>query len=356
MSAEGRPVRLGIVGLQHLHPRFYMGLFRAVPDVLPVAVAESDRELRQSFCTDFGLTGYGSVQEMLRNEALDAAALFLPHADFPAAAVECARKGLHLMVDKPMAADARGAERIVQAAEENEVQHTTGYYFRLHPVAAEVRELVQSGAVGRVVSGDTRWLAGGVSRYRDGGAGWMLDRDRSGGGPLHNLGVHWIDMLRFVLADEVAAACGRTVRLNEEYTIEDVCTAQLEFSRGALISLQTAYIDSTRIRHRSPPVHFSLTGTRGMISWEPFGAGEMDRLTLLCDDPRFSDRSREIDAADYLQTVGRGYVQAFADAVRGKRPMFVTGHDGVAALRAVDAVYRSARTLRWERTDAPGAA
>ena len=350
MTSKSPPIRIGIIGLQHMHPRFYISVFNAVQDTLPVAVVEPDAALRKAFCTDFKLAGYATTAEMLHSENLDAAALFLPHADFPEVAVECAEHGLHLMVDKPMAATTRGAEQIVQAAAKHGVQLTTGYYFRIHPGAIEIRHLVQSGAIGRVVSGEINWPSGGVHRYLEGHSGWMLDKNRSGGGPLHNLGVHYIDLLRHILGDEVVTATGRTAKFSTEYSIEDICTAQLEFSKGALVSLSTAYLDLASQGHIIGGVHFSLIGTHGMITWNLFTRDKSDQFTLVSHDTTFPNRTVNLEMDGNIhEFMGIKYVEAFVRAIRGAQPMFVTGQDGLAALKVVEAVYRSARTLRWEK-------
>ena len=119
MSNPERILQVGIVGLGHLHPRLYMPLFESCPLTKVVAVTESNPDLRHVFCGDYGTAGYAGVEEMLHAHQLDVAAVFLPHADCPAAAEACAQAGVHLMVEKPMAADVGGAQRIVQAAQRN---------------------------------------------------------------------------------------------------------------------------------------------------------------------------------------------------------------------------------------------
>src|SRR5690348_14574080 len=101
MARSQNKLNVGIVGLGHLHPRSYMALFKAIPQAQVVAVTEADAELREPFCSEFGLKGYANLDEMLAEQSLDVAAIFLPHVDCPDAAAKCAARGLHLMVEKP---------------------------------------------------------------------------------------------------------------------------------------------------------------------------------------------------------------------------------------------------------------
>ncbi|HQL61694.1 MAG TPA: Gfo/Idh/MocA family oxidoreductase, partial [bacterium] len=179
---------VGIIGLQHLHPRSYMPLFKAVEETEVVCVAESDVQLREAFTDDFGVRGYSSWTEMLEKESLDLAAIFLPHVDCPDAAVACAEKGIHLLIEKPIAANRAGAEKIVAAAEKADVKLSVPYVWRYHPVAREMKSLIDRRVLGRIVGCEGRCAAGKVQRYIDGHAGWMLEKAKSGGGPMYNLG------------------------------------------------------------------------------------------------------------------------------------------------------------------------
>ncbi len=349
--AEGA-LRVAIVGLRHLHPRSYMPLFEAVPQTEVVAVVEADPDLREPFCADFGVRGYPSVEALLGEDAPDVAAIFLPHVDCPEAAVRCAEKGVHLMVEKPMAASAAGAEEIVQAARRAGVKLTTGYCWRLHPVALEFKRILDCGGVGRVVAAEGRCAAGRLHRYIEGHAEWMLERASSGGGPMYNLGVHWIDLLRWMLSDEVVEVSGRNVRVNTDYDIEDNSFALLRFAGGAIASLDISYTVPDSFPH-GRDLYVAVRGTEGVLSWAPAYEGEKDVLEICSDAPDFSGAPRrrvefELEPTEgYSGYAGRQYVRAFAEAILTDGTPPITGEDSVAVLKVVEAIYRSASEKRW---------
>ncbi len=351
-SRPSTPLKVALIGLGHLHPRSYMPLFLADPRLKVTAVMEPDRALRDSFCSDFGLTGYDSLPRLLRQEAPDVAALFLPHADCPVAAAACAKAGAHLMVEKPMAASAAGAAAIVASARRHKVKLTTGYCWRYHPVAGEIRRLVASGVIGRVVGGEGRIAAGRLQRYLDGHSPWMLEKKRSGGGPMYNLGVHWIDLFRYILDDEVDAVSGRNVKVNTRYDVEDNSFAHLQFRQGAVMALDISYTVPDAFPH-GRDLYIGIRGTRGVISWAPAYEGQKDVLAVCSDDPAYAGAPRrsqdfELEAVKgYSGTMGLQYVKGFADSVINDRAPFISGNDGVAALRVVEGVYRAAERNRW---------
>src|ERR1017187_3667565 len=213
-----------------------MTLFKALPQTTVVAAADADPQVLRGFVKDFSVRGYADWQALLDQETIDLAMIFLPHADCPAAAVACAERGASVVVEKPMAAGAQGVRRMIAAAEKAGVILSTPYVWRYHPVAEQMKKLIEEGLTGRVVGCEGRCAAGRLSRYIEGNAGWMLQKARSGGGPLFNLGVHWIDLYRWMLADEVVEVIGKNVRVNEEYDIEDNSFALLTFSRGTVLA------------------------------------------------------------------------------------------------------------------------
>lgn len=355
-TGKQQKLKVAIVGLQHLHPRMYMPLFNASPAFEVCAAMDADAKLLEDFGKDFNIRGYGDLDKLLAQETLDVAAIFLPHADCPEAAEKCAEKGLHLMVEKPMAASAAGARRIVDAARKNNVHLTTGYCWRLHPVSRELRSLIDRGAIGEIVGGEGRCAAGRLSRYIDGHSGWMLDRKISGGGPMYNLGVHWIDLFRWLIGDEVREVSGRNVKLNEEYNIEDNSFAHMRFSRGAIVSLDISYTVPDAFPH-SRDLYVSIRGTRGVISWAPAFEGETDILFICSDDPEFAGspnvrHTYELEPIPgYGGFMGLNYVNGFAEAIfSGARPA-ITGEDGVEALRIVEAIYRADERRAWVDLD-----
>lgn len=346
------PLRLAIVGLGHLHPRSYMPHFQSVPDTRVVAVAEADPSLREAFCKDFGVRGFATLEELLDREKIEAASIFLPHAECPAAAEQCAARGIHLMVEKPMAASADGARKIVNAAQRAGVILTTGYAWRFHPVAREFKRILAEGLVGRVVGAEGRCAAGRLQRYLDGHSSWMLRKAQSGGGPMYNLGVHWIDLFRWMFEDEVAEVSGRNVKVNTEYDIEDNSFAHLRFRSGAMAALDISYTVPDAFPY-GRDLYLAVRGTQGALSWAPAFEGQKDSLFVCSDHPAFagvprSTREFELQPTPgYVGFMGREYVRAFVEAVRSGRPPPVTGDDGVAALDVVEAIYRSDAEKRW---------
>ncbi len=360
MTDKPRNIKVALVGLQHLHPKGYLTLFRGCPRTEVTCVYDPDQAILAGFCADSGLKGYTDLEGMLADQRPDMAAIFLPHADCADAAIQCARRGLHLMVEKPIADTAEGAQRVVDAAAECNVKLTTGYCWRYHPVVKAMKDIVAQGLIGRVVSVEARLAAGRVDRYIAGHSAWMLKKAQSGGGPLLNLGVHWLDLIGHVTGQPVEAVCAVNTHTSDAYDVETSSVVLLRFASGAAGVLSTSYLVPDCFPG-GRDLYIGLRGTEGVMSYHPRYEGEQasgaapptDVLELFSSAPALAGASarqfhfRLDPVPGYSGYMGQAYVDGFADAILEDRDPDITGREAVSVLRVVEAVYASDANKQW---------
>jgi predicted dehydrogenase len=343
------PLKVAVIGLQHLHPCSYMPHFQATRSLEVVAASDPMDSLRAAFERDFGIRVYADWRDLLAAERIDLAYIFLPHDECPAAAIACAESKTHVVVEKPLANTAQGARDIVQACRRNGVLLSTPYVWRYHPVCREMKRIVDSGALGRIVGCEGRCAAGGMHRYIEGHASWMLNRQRSGGGPMYNLGVHWIDLYRWLLGNEVSAVFGKNVRVGKEYDIEDNSFALCTFVGGATLALDISYTvpDSYPFGR---DLYLAMRGTEGCVSFAPSFEGTRQTLFVCSNAPQFQGAPRRTiefeleNRPGYCGPLGLEYVAEIAEDIRGGRQPRISGDDAVKALEVAEAIYLSANT------------
>lgn len=346
--------KVGIIGLRHLHPKAYLPLFANSGLANVVGAMEADAGVRETFRNATGVPAYSNLEELLDNAQPDVAAIFLPHNECAAAAEACAERGIHLMVEKPVAESAAAVDRIIHAARKHRVKFTTGYCWRYHPAAQRIKQLVDAGALGKLVSAEGRCAAGRLQRYIDGNSEWILEKARSGGGPIYNLGVHWIDLFRYILGSEVRSVSGRNTKVNVEYDIEDHTHATLEYDNGVLLALDISYLVPDSFPH-GRDLYVALRGTRGVISWAPAYEGAEDEIFVCSDAPGFEGapnqtiRMQLAPTPGYSGFMGQKYVTEFLMNLENDSAPFITGEDALAALQVVEGVYASAEKGSWIR-------
>lgn len=357
---EPAPLKVAIVGLGHLHPRGYMPLFENCPTTEVVAACDRNENLVKSFCRDFGLRGYTDLDRLLDGEKIDIAAIFLPHSECAPAAVKCADRKIHLLVEKPVAKTAGEARRVAEAAAKNRVKITTGYCWRFHPVVKAMKRCIEDGFIGNLVTVEARLAAGKVERYLEGNAGWMLEKEKSGGGPMVNLGVHWIDLLCHLLEDRIEQVCAVHTKTSESYDIEDSTIAMLRFRKGVAGILSTSYIVPDCYPN-GRDLYMGIKGTEGVLSYAPryegeqgsSGTGQTDVLEIYSDSAKLAGSSArkyvfELDRVNgYSGYMGKAYVDDFADAIVRDREPAITIRQAIDVLEVVEATYRSNEQRGW---------
>ena len=175
------------------------------------------------------------------------------------------RAGKAVLCDKPFACDPAEAEALLGAAQDAGVVHLVNFEFRYHPARRRMRELIRSGAIGRVEHVTWTHLSAG-SRVPLRRFGWLFDRDL-GGGWIGAWGSHAIDTLRFCVGEVVAAAGSPRIDVQarpdgqgvvHECTAEDGLTAELTLEGGATVSIDSSFAATVNV-----PPRLTVLGSDG---------------------------------------------------------------------------------------------
>ncbi|MEZ5935720.1 MAG: Gfo/Idh/MocA family oxidoreductase [Alphaproteobacteria bacterium] len=224
MSA--RALRIGLVGaglIGRKHARY----LKQSPDCTLAAIADPMPEA-DTVAAEHGAVLYGDVETMLASHDLDGVIIAAPNDLHAAFGIAAARRGLPMIVEKPIAADLDGAARLTEAAKAADVPVLVGHHRRYDPRARHARALVAEGSLGRLVGVNLVWCVRKPAPYFD--AEW---RRLPGGGPILINLIHEIDLLRFICGEiaEVMAFASSAIR---GFAVEDSAGVALRFENGAL--------------------------------------------------------------------------------------------------------------------------
>jgi len=224
-------VRLGLIGMGLIGEPHARSLQR-VDECVLVAIADVDQG-RRGAAEALGARYYRDYQEMIGTEELQGVVIATPnHLHAPMAAA-CARRGLHLLVEKPIAPTLGEADRLLEAAAQGGVRILVGHQRRFNARVEKSRELVQTGALGRLVGVTASWALLKPPGYFEGPFAWRKER---GGGPILINLIHEIDTLRYICGEveEVFAFTSNRVR---GFPVEDTAGVALRFAGGAVGSI-----------------------------------------------------------------------------------------------------------------------
>ena len=310
----------------------------AIVDPAPAAAA---------LAHDCGVPAYRTLGELFgtrRPDALIAATPNRLHAQY---GIECARHGVPVLIEKPIADSLEEAERLIAAAESAGIPLLIGHHRRHSPILAKAREIVRQGRLGRLVA-----IMGSALFYKPDGyfseGPW---RREPGGGPILINMIHEVDDLRSVCG-EIDAVQALASSASRGFAVEDTVTIGLRFANGALgsfvLSDTAAAARSWEQTSRENPSYASypdedcylISGVDGSLA-----VPTMRLKTVVGERSWWRPMREEIVAVERADPLAL-QLEHFCAVVRGETRPLVEGRDALQTLRVTLAIAEAARTGR----------
>ncbi|MBV9182699.1 MAG: Gfo/Idh/MocA family oxidoreductase, partial [Acidobacteria bacterium] len=220
-----------------------------------------------------------------------------------------------------------------EAARRQGVLFGVAQVFRFNESVRTLRDWVADERIGRLVFARAEFSFFADSIHP---RSWLYDATVAGGGPILDLGVHCIDALRFILADEVRRVFCVASSDDRSGTVEAAACLTLEFSRGAFGSVMLSF----RAPYRTP---IELVGERGTVrANDGLNVEHPVEVEFLRDGAVLETKATSNRLAYGLQ------VDAFAEAIEGKAQFPIPGEEGWRNQQILDAALRSAASARVE--------
>ncbi|MCL5950163.1 MAG: Gfo/Idh/MocA family oxidoreductase [Chloroflexi bacterium] len=209
---------------------------QSLPESEFVAVYDTDLARAEAFAERYHIRAYSDLQEMLRHSNAQMASICTPHPTHPELAVACALAGVHPLVEKPLAADLKGCDRAIAAADAAGVKLGVVSQRRSYPPVLRMKQAIEAGKIGRPILG-----ALVVMGWRD-AAYYRMDSWRGkwsteGGGVMINQTTHQIDLFQWFMGP-IAELFGYWANLNHPtIEVDDSVVGVVRFKNGALGSI-----------------------------------------------------------------------------------------------------------------------
>jgi len=218
-------VGAGLIGKKHIN------LVKASKSCVLVGICDVDPNCR-AIADDHKVPFYQDLNEMLKREQPDGAIISTPNHLHRANAEVCAKYAVNMLIEKPIADSLEEAYRIIELAENAEIQLVIGQHRRHSPLIQQTRSIVQGGSLGKLVAVSVLWMLRKPDDYFE--TTWR--RSKPGGGPaLINL-IHEIDNLRFICG-EIKQVYAITSSATRRFEVEDTLSISIAFENGALGSM-----------------------------------------------------------------------------------------------------------------------
>ncbi|ADB63239.1 oxidoreductase domain protein (plasmid) [Haloterrigena turkmenica DSM 5511] len=323
---ETETVRYGIVGATGYGSN-HADAIDAIDGAEVVAGTARSEESIAPFESTYDAVGYTDYEELLEREELDAISVCTPsgtHAEIAAAAAEA---GIHVLSEKPLDVYLDRVDRVIEAADRNDVRLGGIFQRRFTPERWTARQWVEEGRFGDLLLADTavKWYR--PQRYYD--DHWHGQRDLDGG-VLIQQAIHFVDLLQW-LTGGIERVTADTGTMAHEMECEDVAVVSLRFENGARGTITA----TTGVRGGRERVE--LNGTEGS-----YNSG-----TFVLEDEEVEPDLIEPPCGTGLE----GQIRDFVAAIREDRDPIVSGRDARDAVEVVLAAYASAELDRPVRVD-----
>jgi len=357
-------LRTSVVGLGNLGI-VYARILKELPESELVAVSTRNRQTLDKVSSELGVEGYEDEGEMLKKSGSQVVFIATPQGVHLQNTVTAMKAGNHVYCTKPMAVTLKEADRMIEISKKTRKKLEIGFHYRFSPHILKIRELIQSGEIGRVVSALSM-----MQQYR-GPEYWAQGRWRgttsgAGGGVLMTNYSHDLDFVQWFLG-KVSWVSGYADTLIQPVEVEDYASATMKFKRGAVYSLNM----STASWASNAP-RLEVFGSKGAISlmdkkdssWKSLGTslfvhtdGKWNELAFEQDKgitERFADRLLPWTVpATGLASVHTFFAQFsdFLQAIMNGRKNSVDGAEGRKSLEIALAIYLSSK--RGRRVEIP---
>ncbi|WP_027631127.1 Gfo/Idh/MocA family protein [Ruminiclostridium cellobioparum] len=282
---------------------------------------------------------YSDYKEMLQKEKLDIIAICTESGKHGEIAINCIEFGSNLIIEKPIALSLDEADQIIKKAKEKNLKVCACHQNRFNKSVQKIREAVEVGRFGKLLHGTAhiRWSRG-ENYYKQ--APWRGTWEQDGGA-LMNQCIHNIDLLRWMLGDEIIEVVGMTDNLIHDFIeAEDLGLALIKFANGSYGIVE----GTTSIYPKNLEETLYIFGEKGTVK-----AG--GKSVNLIEEWQFADKlddSEEVKQKYHENppnVYGFGHNPLYEDmieSIKNDREPYVTAEDGRRALELVLAIYKSA--------------
>ncbi|MGQ9507015.1 MAG: Gfo/Idh/MocA family protein [Candidatus Bathycorpusculaceae bacterium] len=278
-----------------------------------LAVCDINAEKAKTVAKQFNVTPYTSSGKMLKREDIEAVSVCTWSTSLAKEALKALKAGKHVLVEKPMAANVKQAEKLLKTAEEEDLQIMVGFLMRFIPGLQHIKKAIETKTIGEIVCATAKRVSEWPERIGDIGV-------------VKDLAIHDIDIMRYLFNKDPIAVYAKTgSMMHKKY--EDYAQIMLTFEEG-----KSAFIESNWLTPYKTRI-LIVTGSEGIM--------KLDYIT------------QELTIESVKETVQPRYswqeplkleLQHFANCILRKEKLLITGMDGLKALMMAEAALKSSAT------------
>lgn len=341
-------VKWGVIGCGGIADRRTLPGMMLCENAELVAVMDANKDAADHCKEKYNAKyAFDNIEELLAIEEIEAVYIASPVFCHKEQAYKAADAKKHILIEKPVGLTSGEAEEIATYCENKGVKLGVGFMMRFHAYHQKMRELIGEGKLGEIVSARAQLTCW----YPEMRNSWRQDMKLSGGGAMMDMGVHCVDLIRYITGLEVTEVAGFSGNQVFNYSVEDAGCVIFRLGNGA-----TAYVDANfNIPDAAAKCKIEFYGTKGSI----FAQGTISQveggeIEVLCTDDSVGydanqDRG-EVVPLEINVDFGNMYtkeIEAFGKAVKGECEIPVTAEDAIMSQKVIEASYESNKSKSY---------
>jgi predicted dehydrogenase len=346
-------LKFGVIGNGGISGEHLRG-YSKNPDAEIWALCDINKERCDRRGEEFGVPSerrFQSAEKMLAAcPELDAVSVCTWNNAHAECAIAALNAGKHVLCEKPMAMNAEQAQRMKEAADKNGKLLMIGFVRRFGNDCAIMKDFIDNGYFGDIYYAKATYL-----RRNGAPGGWFGNKQLSGGGPLIDLGVHIIDLCRYLMGNpkpvsvygatfsklgdrpnvkKSSGYASMSTDIEKVFNVEDLATAMIRFDNGAVLQIEASF--SLNIKKDEGVLQFF--GTKAGARLDP----ELEIYSEM-NDYMTNVRLNNSTALSF-DGLFANEINHFVDCVKTGAPCRNPAEDGVALMKILDGIYEAART------------
>jgi predicted dehydrogenase len=352
-----KKLKIGIIGSGGIAQGCHMRGYASIPELCEiVAVCDVNPEMAKQAADKFDVKDvYTDYRELLKDKEIDAVSVATPNKYHMQPTVDALNAGKHVLCEKPLGMNADECRAMCRAAQDNGKILQVGLQSRFSGPLRFMKDYIDGGNLGDV------YYARAQALRRRGVPAWgvFIDKEKQGGGPLIDIGVHVLDLTLFMMGypKPVSASgktwdtLGKTPGLfnywgdydRDKFTVEDFAVGMIKFDNGAVVVLESSFMANTDKEIMNSQLFGTKAGALVKLH-------EKDPIEIYMEHNRqlFNMTPANIPQVESAHTAE---VQAFVKAIQNGDPSPVPGENGLILNAIFDALYKSSETGEEQAVD-----
>jgi predicted dehydrogenase len=323
--------KLSIIGLGGIAQIAHLPTLKKMDTVEIVAVCDVDKAKTKNVAQKYGVKNYYTdLDKMLDEVKADCLIVTSPTSFHKEHAINGLSRGLHVLVEKPLARFLKEGEEIVNTAKKSKKQLMVGMNNRFRPDFMMQQSFISAGELGEIF-----YIKTGFLKKRSTSEKWSIEKEEAGGGVFMDLGIVLLDISMWLMKYPAIKSISAVNYFHSFKTVEDSSLVFLKFENGSTVSIETSW---TLLRENDI-FYCNVYGKEGSTSINPLRIYKKMLGTLVNVTPiKFEKPSNIfIRSCEYE-------LQHFINSIQNNSPVISSGDEALARLKIIDAIYKSAKT------------